>query len=138
MQHSKKILKIRNKHFIERLILYLLTFFIVFFFESQQLRNTRTLAFFGTKYRSMTSLNCHILKNFGTDFTDILMKDVELMWNKVLNTDSFASISAAVYELSRKSESGEGRIYPLPPPRQLGACYITAFHLDQSFNIIEK
>ena len=61
----------------------------------------------------MMSLKRHFLKKFSKDFSEILVADVKLMlWE---GTESVASISAVVLELSRKSGRGGGAIFAPSP-----------------------
>ena len=47
-------------------------------------RSLQTFAAFDPKWRNMTSLKHHFVKNFATDFPEIFVEDIRLMPDKVL------------------------------------------------------
>ena len=89
------------------------------------------LPLFDPKSRNMTSLKRHFLKNFSTDFSEILLEDVKLMLDKVLKVSCRYLMSF----LSYRENTGGGNIYPPPPsaarvnwksltPQKISVCYM--------------
>ena len=62
----------------------------------------------------MTSLKRHFLKNFSTDFSEVLLEDVKSMPDKALKV----SRRYLRLFLSYRENTGGGNIYP-PPPQAL-------------------
>ena len=79
------ISKIRNSHFVERVILHLFgVCWLPFTLKSHIPEAFECWTIFDRKSRDMKPLNPHFLKNFTTDFSGIFLGNAKLMLNKVL------------------------------------------------------
>ena len=112
-----EISKIRDRRFENRSILRRLAFLMASYFKTKHSSSLETFAVFYPKWRNITSLKRSFSPFFSTDLPDIFVGNVKLMLGKV-PTESFASIYAAVFELSGKSCRGGAE----SPPSQRGAC----------------
>ena len=108
-----KILKNRDSHLVELLILRLLVFSICVFITKLRLPQTREVwSIFDQKWRVVTSQNRPYLKKIPTDFKKKNHGRCQIVvWEGL---PSFTSIALFVFELSRIF--GRGRLNA-PPPR---------------------
>ena len=107
---NRKIPEIWGSHFVERKMLPCLAFLIASFFKTEHSSSLQTFAVLGAK---MASLKRHFLKNFQTDFSEILVAGVKLMLGKVLKVLRRYLPSFLSY---RENPAGGGRYSP-PPQR---------------------
>ena len=83
MGQKPKILKNRDSHLVELLILRLLVFFICVFIKNCVFhRPAKFGQFSDQKWRVVTSQNRPYLKKFLTDFKKISTDDVKLLYEK--------------------------------------------------------
>ena len=107
-----KISKIRDFHLAERVICHLLVLcWLRFILKSFIPEALECWPFFYPKSRDITSLKRHFLKNFSTDFSEILNVDKILDFLRCQidakeGAISFASISAHVFKLLKKFAVG--------------------------------
>ena len=85
------------------------------------------LPLFDPKSRNMTSLKRNVLKNFSTDFSEILSKEVILMPEKVLKVSRRYLLSFLSY---RVNTGGRGNISP--PPSAALDNGLTFSHLNKN------
>ena len=114
-------IKIRDGHFVESSILRPLAFFDGLLRLNSKLNILaafKHFPFFSPNWRNMTSLKGHFLKSLSTDFS-ISCERCQLDAEK--GTESFLSISVAVFELSRKFSRG-AEFPPPPAGRVLNRC----------------
>ena len=117
---NREISNIRHSHLVERSILHRFAFFVRLTSKLNNLAAFKHLPFSDPKLLNMTSLKRHFVKNISTDFSVFFCGNRQIDVGK--GTESFASISAAVFQPSRKSGMERG-IRPSSSPRpQRGAC----------------
>ena len=99
-------------------------FWIAFFSNLLHFRSLQRFAAFDTKWRNMTSLKHHFLKNFSMDFSEILEVDIRLMLDKVLKVLPRYRLSLLSYRGNR-----EGANIHSPPSALRGVRYVFGLYL---------
>ena len=108
---NKKEKKIRGSHFLERSIWNPLVFLFCLRSASKPyiLEAIESWAFFDPKSCNMTSLKCHFLENFSTEFAEILSECAKLMLYKASQVSRWYLY---FFKLLREFARGGGRYTP--------------------------
>ena len=109
---NRKIWEIRDSHLVERLILHRLALFDCVASKLYILAASKHLPFFDPKWQNITSLKRNFLKTFRTFFFWCFAERRQI--NVREGTESFASMSGDVFELSRKPGRGGAESAPSP------------------------